>query len=132
MPFTTEEMRSVDYMIDYYNLSKETFVFSEENNDLFRRLFQDKPGSYGGGDNKYSQLDLGGLIMTLFKKNVFFVSSIDKERSISTSTVLGKGFQIMICKNLTNSTIFILQNFHYKIWICSKEHCMVKCLDRKR
>ena len=87
MPFTTEEMRSVDYMIDYYNLSKETFVFSEENNDLFRRLFQDKPGSYGGGDNKYSQLDLGGLIMTLFKKNVFFVSSIDKECSIS----LGNG-----------------------------------------
>ena len=28
----------------------------------------------------YSQLDLGSLIMTLMKKNVFFVSSIDKAR----------------------------------------------------
>ena len=87
MPFTSEEVRSVDYMIDSYNLSKETFVFSEENDDLFRRLFQDSGGSGqgqstssgGGGKYSYNKLDLSSLIMTLMKKNVFFVTSIDKE-----------------------------------------------------
>ena len=86
MPFTSEELRSVDYMIEYYNLSKETFVFSEENDDLFRRLFQDSGGmgpgtssSGGGGKYNYNKLDLSSLIMTLMKKNVFFVHSIDKE-----------------------------------------------------
>ena len=86
MPFTSEEVRSVDYMIEYYNLSKETFVFSEENDDLFRRLFQDSGGmgpgtssSGGGGKYNYNKLDLSSLIMTLMKKNVFFVTSIDKE-----------------------------------------------------
>ena len=83
MPFTSEEVHSVDYMIESYNLSKETFVFSEENDDLFRRLFQDSGGlgpGGGGGKYSYNKLDLGSLIMTLMKKNVFFVSSIDKER----------------------------------------------------
>ena len=76
MPFTCEEMRAVDYMIEYYNLSKETFVFSEENDDLFRRLFQGS--STKMAKYSYTQLDLGSLIMTVLKKNVFFVSSIDK------------------------------------------------------
>ena len=87
MPFTSEEVHSVDYMIESYNLSKETFVFSEENDDLFRRLFQDSGGmgpgtssSSGGGKYNYNKLDLSSLIMTLMKKNVFFVSSIDKAR----------------------------------------------------
>ena len=79
MPFTCEEVRAVDYMIEYYNLSKETFVFSEENDDLFRRLFQGSSASTPA-KYSYSQLDLGSLIMTLMKKNVFFVSSIDKAR----------------------------------------------------
>ena len=109
-------------MIEYYNLSKETFVFSDENNDLFRRLFQDKPGSFGGGDNKYSQLDLGGLIMTLFKKNVFFVSSIDKERSIST--VLGNWCKIILLAILlNNSTLLILHNFNYKMDVFKGAKC---------
>ena len=34
-----EETRTVQYMIDSYNLSKETYVFSEHNDILFRRLF---------------------------------------------------------------------------------------------
>ena len=80
MPFTCEEVRAVDYMIEYYNLSKETFVFSEENDDLFRRLFQGSSTSTTPAKYSYSQLDLGSLIMTLMKKNVFFVSSIDKAR----------------------------------------------------
>ena len=88
MPFTSEEAHSVNYMIESYNLSKETFVFSEENDDLFRRLFQDSGGSGqgqgtssgSGGKYSYNKLDLSSLIMTLMKKNVFFVTSIDKER----------------------------------------------------
>ena len=91
MPFTSEEVRSVDYMIESYNLSKETFVFSEENDDLFRRLFQDSGGSgqgtSSGGKYSYNKLDLSSLIMTLMKKNVFFVTSIDKE---------GISFQMLI------------------------------------
>ena len=93
MPFTSEEVRSVDYMIESYNLSKETFVFSEENDDLFRRLFQDSGGSGQGqgtsssGKYSYNKLDLSSLIMTLMKKNVFFVTSIDKE---------GISFQMLI------------------------------------
>jgi len=79
MPFTCEEMRAVDYMIEHYNLSKETFAFSEENNDLFQRLFQGSPTS-PSAKYHYSQLDLGSLIMTLMKKHIFFVSSIDKAR----------------------------------------------------
>ena len=83
MPFTSEELRSVDYMIEYYNLSKETYVFSEENDDLFKRLFQDtstpEPTS---SKYSYSQFDLGGLIMTLMKKNIFFCRSIDQGSSI--------------------------------------------------
>merc|ERR1719410_2355320 len=82
MPFTCEEVRAVDYMIEYYNLSKETFVFSEENDDLFRRLFQGSSASTPA-KYSYSQLDLGSLIMTLMKKNVFFVSSIDKFKTLS-------------------------------------------------
>ena len=83
MPFTSEEVRAVDYMIEYYNLSKETFVFSEENDDLFRRLFQGSSASTSASTPakySYSQLDLGSLIMTLLKKNLFFVNSIDKAR----------------------------------------------------
>merc|ERR1719410_1337115 len=94
MPFTCEEVRAVDYMIEYYNLSKETFVFSEENDDLFRRLFQGSSASTSTSTStsasasppakySYSQLDLGSLIMTLMKKNVFFVSSIDKFKTLS-------------------------------------------------
>ena len=95
MPFTSEEAHSVNYMIESYNLSKETFVFSEENDDLFRRLFQDSGGSGqgqgtssgSGGKYSYNKLDLSSLIMTLMKKNVFFVTSIDKE---------GISFQMLI------------------------------------
>ena len=83
MPFTSEELRSVDYMIEYYNLSKETYVFSEENDDLFKRLFQDTPTPEPSNSKySYSQFDLGGLIMTLMKKNIFFCRSIDQGSSI--------------------------------------------------
>ena len=86
MPFTLEEVRTVQYMIDSYNLSKETYVFSEQNDILFRRLFQDSESSPGPDSSKkynYSSLDVGSLIMTVIKKNVFFVRTIDKALTLS-------------------------------------------------
>ena len=115
MPFTSEEVRSVDYMIEYYNLSKETFVFSEENDDLFRRMFQESGGmgpgssSDGGGKYSYNKLDLSSLIMTLMKKNVFFVTSIDKE---------GISFQMLMMslssKLPSHLSLQIAHNFNHK------------------
>ena len=78
MPFTAEETRAVQYMIDSYNLSKETYVFSEQNDLLFKRLFHDSESSK---KYDYSSLDVGSLIMTVIKKNVFFVTTIDKVHS---------------------------------------------------
>ena len=41
MPFTiTEETKSIEFMIESYNMSKETFVFSEENNILWTKLLK--------------------------------------------------------------------------------------------
>ena len=34
MPFTNEEAKSIEFMVESYKLSKETFVFSEENDVL--------------------------------------------------------------------------------------------------
>ena len=89
MPFTLEEIRTVQFMIDSYNLSKETFVFSEQNDLLFRRLFQDSESSEVGGPGSsrkydYSSFDVGSLIMTVIKKNVFFVRTIEKAQTLST------------------------------------------------
>ena len=84
MPFTSEEVRTVQYMIDSYNLSKETYVFSEQNDLLFRRLFQDSESSPDSSKKyDYSSFDVGSLIMTVIKKNVFFVRTIDKARPLS-------------------------------------------------
>ena len=85
MPFTLEEVRTVQYMIDSYNLSKETYVFSEQNDLLFRRLFQTDSESSPDNSKKYnySSFDVGSLIMTVIKKNVFFVRTIDKARTLS-------------------------------------------------
>ena len=81
MPFTQEEARTVQYMIDSYNLSKETYVFSEQNDILFRRLFSDSESTASSSKKyDYSSLDVGSLIMTVIKKNVFFVTTIDKAR----------------------------------------------------
>ena len=94
MPFTMEETRTVQYMIDSYNLSKETYVFSEHNDILFRRLFSDSESSASTKKYDYSSFDVGNLIMTVIKKNVFFVTTIDKAQgSLFTKSLL---FQ---CKN---------------------------------
>ena len=81
MPFTFEESRAVQYMIDCYNLSKETYIFSEQNDMLFRRLFHGSEGPRKKYD--YNSLEVGSLILTVIKKNVFFVTTIDKVRTLS-------------------------------------------------
>lgn len=80
MPFTGEENKSLEFLVDCYNLSKETYSFSEENDRLWCKLFGQgdtsppplTPGS-GSGKYNYSTFDLGNLIMTVIKKNIFFV-----------------------------------------------------------
>ena len=38
MPFTNEEAKSIEFMVESYKQSKETFVFSEENDVLWNKL----------------------------------------------------------------------------------------------
>ena len=131
MPFTSEEVRSVDYMIESYNLSKETFVFSEENDDLFRRLFQDSgqgTSSGGGGKYSYNKLDLSSLIMTLMKKNVFFVTSIDKEgisfqMLIRLSAKLPSHLSLQIARCFNYSTTLPEQSMKSIKFDCLKLFC---------
>ena len=134
MPFTSEEVRSVDYMIESYNLSKETFVFSEENDDLFRRLFQDSGGSgqgqgtSSGSKYSYNKLDLSSLIMTLMKKNVFFVTSIDKEgisfqMLIHLSAKLPSHLSLQIARCFNYSTTLPEQSMKSIKFDCLKLFC---------
>jgi hypothetical protein len=73
MPFTNEETRSLEYYVDNYIQSKETYTFSEENHSLWNQLFNNnKPEQK---KHEYSTFDLGSLIMTVIKKNIFYVQS---------------------------------------------------------
>jgi len=76
MSFTNEEAMSIEYMVDSYTRSKETFVFSEENDILWNKLFNDAQTERKKHD--YTTFDLGSLIMTVIKKNIFFVKTNDK------------------------------------------------------
>jgi len=76
MPFTSEETMSIEFMVDSYTRSKETFVFSEENDVLWNKLFNDAQTERKKHD--YTTFDLGSLIMTVIKKNIFFVKTNDK------------------------------------------------------
>jgi len=76
MPFTNEEAKSIEFMIESYNTSKETFVFSEENDVLWKKLFKDAQADRE--KHNYTSFDLSSLIMTVIKKNIFFVKTNDK------------------------------------------------------
>jgi len=76
MPFTNEEAKSIEFMVESYTLSKETFVFSEENDVLWNKLFNEAQTERKKHD--YTTFDLGSLIMTVIKKNIFFVKTNDK------------------------------------------------------
>ena len=103
MPFTGEESKSLEFLVDCYNLSKflyitplfapvvsqpintffpgkETFTFSEENDQLWTKLFKQDSSQRSSPGRKYdySTFDLGSLIMTVIKKNIFFVKMNDK------------------------------------------------------
>jgi hypothetical protein len=75
MPFTNEEAKSIEFMVESYTLSKETFTFSEENDILWNKLFND---SLNQKKHEYSTFDMGNLIMTVIKKNIFFVKTNDQ------------------------------------------------------
>eukprot|EP00092_Neocalanus_flemingeri_P037049 GFUD01040334.1.p1 GENE.GFUD01040334.1~~GFUD01040334.1.p1 ORF type:complete len:598 (-),score=135.07 GFUD01040334.1:77-1870(-) len=83
MPFTNEEAKSIEFMVDSYTLSKETFVFSEENDILWNKMFNKSQTERKKHD--YTTFDLGSLIMTVIKKNIFFVKTNDKFDSIVES-----------------------------------------------
>ena len=76
MSFTNEETKSIEFMVESYKLSKETFVFSEENDVLWNKLFNKAQAKRR--KHEYTTLDLGSLIMTVIKKNIFFVKTNDK------------------------------------------------------
>jgi len=123
MPFTLEEVRTVQYMIDSYNLSKETYVFSEQNDLLFRRLFQTDSESSTDNSKKYnySSFDVGSLIMTVIKKNVFFVRTIDKFEQISVTdkTSLLKKNMTEMC-HLRGAIRFDVKSNNF-VWYFSKK-----------
>eukprot|EP00092_Neocalanus_flemingeri_P037047 GFUD01040332.1.p1 GENE.GFUD01040332.1~~GFUD01040332.1.p1 ORF type:complete len:624 (-),score=130.43 GFUD01040332.1:77-1948(-) len=83
MPFTNEEAKSIEFMVESYTLSKETFVFSEENDILWNKMFNKSQTERKKHD--YTTFDLGSLIMTVIKKNIFFVKTNDKFDSIVES-----------------------------------------------
>ena len=76
MPFTNEEAKSIEFMVESYTQSKETFVFSEENDVLWNKLFNEAQAERS--KHEYTTFDLGSLIMTVIKKNIFFVKTNDK------------------------------------------------------
>lgn len=76
MPFTNEEAKSIEFMVESYKQSKETFIFSEENDVLWNKLFNEAQAERR--KHEYTTFDLGSLIMTVIKKNIFFVKTNDK------------------------------------------------------
>ena len=76
MPFTNEEAKSIEFMVESYKLSKETFVFLEENDVLWNKLFNEAQAEQR--KHEYTTFDLVSLIMTVIKKNIFFVKTNDK------------------------------------------------------
>ena len=64
-------------MVESYAL---TFVFSEENDFLWNKLFNEAQAERR--KHEYTTFDLGSLIMTVIKKNIFFVKTNDKFDSL--------------------------------------------------
>ena len=69
MPFTNEEANSIEFMVKSYKQSKEKFVFSEENNVLWNKLFNEAQAEQR--KHEYTTFDLGSLIMIVIKKKKF-------------------------------------------------------------
>jgi len=118
MPFTAEETRAVQYMVDSYNLSKEKYVFSEQNDLLFKRLFHDSDSST---KYDYSSLDVGSLIIQSSRKMFFFVTTIDKFESISVGdkTALLKKNMTEMC-HLRGAIRFDVTSNNF-VWYFSKK-----------
>eukprot|EP00092_Neocalanus_flemingeri_P031382 GFUD01034085.1.p1 GENE.GFUD01034085.1~~GFUD01034085.1.p1 ORF type:complete len:382 (-),score=87.00 GFUD01034085.1:134-1279(-) len=94
MPFTNAEAKSIEFMVESYTLSKDTFVFSEENDVLWNKLFNEAQAERK--KHEYTTFDLGSLIMTVIKKNIFFVKTNDKFDSMFESDKM-----VLLQKNMS-------------------------------
>lgn len=119
MPFTNEEAKSIEFMVESYTLSKETFVFSDENDVLWNKLFNEAQAEQKKHD--YTTFDLGSLIMTVIKKNIFFVKTNEKFNSLYESdkmTLLQKNMSEMC--HLRGAIRFDTKSKNF-VWYFSKK-----------
>jgi len=71
LKLTDNDELNIEYMSCVYEASKEMISFSEENTELWNKLFQEKSNS----KHNYSTSDLTALIQTVVKKNIFFLEA---------------------------------------------------------
>merc|ERR1719228_2059157 len=130
MPFTGEESKSLESLVDCYNQSKETYTFSEENHQLWRKLFNQT--STPGRKHDYSIFDLGSLIMTVIKKNIFFVKLNDKFNELTThdqKLILQKNMSEMC--HIRGAIRFDTKSKNF-VWYFSKRDQLQMAFERKK
>jgi len=130
MPFTGEESKSLEFLVDCYNQSKETYTFSEENDQLWRKLFNQT--STPGRKHDYSTFDLGSLIMTVIKKNIFFVKLNDKFNELTThdqKLILQKNMSEMC--HIRGAIRFDTKSKNF-VWYFSKKDQLQMAFEKKK
>jgi len=134
MPFTGEESKSLEYLVDCYNQSKETYTFSEENDRLWRKLFKPESSqtSTPGGKYDYSTFDLGSLIMTVIKKNIFFVKLNEKFNELTNhdqKLILQKNMSEMC--HIRGAIRFDTKSKNF-VWYFSKKDQLQMAFEKKK
>merc|ERR1719222_1808119 len=134
MPFTGEESKSLEYLVDCYNQSKETYTFSEENDRLWRKLFKPESSqtSTPGRKYDYSTFDLGSLIMTVIKKNIFFVKLNEKFNELTTQDqklILQKNMSEMC--HIRGAIRFDTKSKNF-VWYFSKKDQLQMAFEKKK
>jgi len=130
MPFTGEESKSLEFLVDCYNQSKETYTFSEENDQLWRKLFNQT--STPGRKHDYSTFDLGSLIMTVIKKNIFFVKLNDKFNELTMhdqKLILQKNMSEMC--HIRGAIRFDTKSKNF-VWYFSKRDQLQMAFEKKK
>jgi len=134
MPFTGEESKSLEFLVDCYNQSKETYTFSEENDRLWRKLFKPESSqtSTAGRKYDYSTFDLGSLIMTVIKKNIFFVKLNEKFNELTThdqKLILQKNMSEMC--HIRGAIRFDTKSKNF-VWYFSKKDQLQMAFEKKK
>jgi len=134
MPFTGEESKSLEFFVDCYNQSKETYTFSEENDQLWRKLFKPESSqtSTPGRKYDYSTFDLGSLIMTVIKKNIFFVKLNDKFNELTNQDqklILQKNMSEMC--HIRGAIRFDTKSKNF-VWYFSKKDQLQMAFEKKK